>query len=157
MSDLHARVLVVSDRVSRGEAEDRGGPAVRAALEAAGFGVDEVMVVEDGAASVNMALLKLADGFAGLIATTGGTGFAPRDQTPEGTRAAIEREAPGLAEAMRAVDPRGRLSRGVAGTLAATLIVNLPGSPGGAVDHLAAILDVVPHALALLADTPTSH
>ena len=83
--------------------------------------------------------------------TAGGTGFAPADQTPEGTLAVLDRLAPGLAEAMRAVNPLGRLSRGVAGTLGAGLIVNVPGSPAGAVECLEAIVDVVPHALELLA------
>ena len=89
--------------------------------------------------------------------TTGGTGFAPRDQTPEGTRAVIEREAPGLAEAMRLVSPLGRLSRGIAGIRGQAIICNTPGSPKGCVEQLGAIIDVLPHALRLLADTPTQH
>jgi molybdopterin biosynthesis enzyme MoaB len=99
----------------------------------------------------------MAAGFAGLIVTTGGTGFAPRDQTPEGTRLVLEREAPGLAEAMRLVSPLGRLSRGIAGIAGQTIICNTPGSPKGCVEQLGAILDIVPHALKLLADAPTSH
>ncbi len=90
-------------------------------------------------------------GFAGLVVTTGGTGFGPRDLTPEGTRRVIDREAPGLAEAMRLVNPLGRLSRGVAGTVDRALVLNTPGSPRGAVECLEAVVDVVPHALALLA------
>ena len=94
--------------------------------------------------------IELAQGFNGLIATTGGTGFGPRDHTPEGTRAAIDREAPGLAEAMRLVNPLGRLSRGVAGTIGQALVVNGPGSTGGAVETIEAVLDVLPHAVRLL-------
>ena len=99
----------------------------------------------------------IPSGIAGLIVTTGGTGFAPRDETPEGTRAAIEREAPGLAEAMRLVSPLGRLSRGIAGVRGRALICNTPGSPTGCVEQLGAILDVIPHALRLLHDEPVGH
>ena len=146
-----ARVIVVSDGVAEGTREDRGGPALREALLAAGATVDRIAVTPDGVAAVADALRDAAEGWAGLIVTTGGTGFGPRDLTPEGTREVIEREAPGLAEAMRLVSPLGRLSRGIAGTLGTALIVNVPGSPGGAVECLGAIVDVVPHALALLA------
>ena len=93
----------------------------------------------------------MCDGFAGLVVTTGGTGFGPRDLTPEGTSTVIEREAPGLAEAMRLVSPLGRLSRAIAGTRGEALIVNTPGSSNGAVETITAVLDVVPHALDLLA------
>ena len=146
-----ARVVVVSDGVADGSREDRGGPAVRAALEAAGAVVEAVVVVPDGVDSVADTLRAQAAGFDGLLVTTGGTGFGPRDLTPEGTRRIIGREAPGLAEAMRLVNPLGRLSRGLAGSLGACLILNLPGSPKGAVECLDAVLDVVPHALSLLA------
>jgi molybdenum cofactor synthesis domain-containing protein len=99
----------------------------------------------------------MADGFAGVIVTTGGTGFAPRDLTPEGTRAVIEREAPGLGEAMRLVSPLGRLSRGIAGVRGRAVVLNTPGSPKGCVEQLEAVLDILPHALRLLSETPTEH
>ena len=92
-----------------------------------------------------------------MVVTTGGTGFAPRDQTPEGTREVLEREAPGLGEAMRLVNPLGRLSRGIAGIRGHAVIVNTPGSPKGAVECLAAIIEVLPHALDLLEDRPSGH
>ena len=105
-------------------------------------------VVADGIEHVGEALVELAEGFTGLIVTTGGTGFGPRDQTPEGTQVVLDREAPGLAEAMRLVNPLGRLSRAVAGTRGQALVLNTPGSPKGAVETLDAVLDVLPHALA---------
>ncbi|MGI8755053.1 MAG: MogA/MoaB family molybdenum cofactor biosynthesis protein [Acidimicrobiales bacterium] len=150
-STWRARIVVVSDGVADGSREDRGGPALRAALEGAGATVEAVGVSPDGIEAVAATLRAQSTGFAGLIVTTGGTGFGPRDLTPEGTRRVIDREAPGLAEAMRLVNPLGRLSRGVVGSLGATLILNVPGSPKGAVECLNAVLDVVPHALALLA------
>ncbi|HEV7759845.1 MAG TPA: MogA/MoaB family molybdenum cofactor biosynthesis protein [Acidimicrobiales bacterium] len=145
-----AKVLTVSDGVVAGTRDDKSGAALADALAAAGFDVVERLVVTDGADAVAGALARLAEGFAGLIVTTGGTGFGPRDLTPEGTRAAIEREAPGLAEAMRLVNPLGRLSRAVAGTLGDALVLNTPGSSKGAVECLGAVVDVVPHALDLL-------
>ncbi len=155
---LLAKVLVVSDSVAAATAEDRSGPALVAALEDAGFAVVDRRVVPDGVEPVAEALVELADDFAGLVVTTGGTGFAPRDLTPEGTRSVVERLAPGLAEAVRLADGRGRLSRGVAGTLGRCLVVNVPGSPTAAADGLAAVLDVVPHALSLLAgEDPHPH
>jgi molybdopterin adenylyltransferase len=157
VTELRARVLVVSTGVAEGTREDRGGSALVELLASEGYEVDPPVVTADGASLVAGALLELSNGFAGLIVTTGGTGFAPTDQTPEGTRAVIEREAPGLAEAMRAIDSRGRLGRGVCGTLGRSIVVNCPGSPGGAVDQLRAILDVLPHALRLLVDEPTEH
>ncbi len=145
-----ARVVVVSDSVAAGEAEDRGGPAVAAALEAAGFVVDAVVVTADGIDAVADALASQCQDFHGLVVTTGGTGFGPRDLTPEGTRRVLDREAPGLAEAMRTVHPLGRLSRAIAGTCDRALVLNVPGSPKGAVECVEAVLDVVPHALDLL-------
>ena len=111
----------------------------------------------DGRENVGEALVEMAEGFAGLIVTTGGTGFGPRDLTPEGTRIVLDREAPGLAEAMRLVSPLGRLSRAVAGTRGTALILNTPGSPKGAVECLDAVLDVVPHVLRLQAGESTAH
>ena len=145
MSDapLAAKVLTVSDGVVHGTREDASGAALAEQLAGAGYDVVDRRVV--------------ADGFAGLIVSTGGTGFAPRDLTPEGTRAVIEREAPGLAEAMRLVSPLGRLSRGIAGVRGQALVLNTPGSPKGCVEQLGAVLDILPHALRLLADAPTSH
>lgn len=155
--DLHeaprqqAKVLTVSDGVIAGTRDDRSGQALADRLTAAGWQVVERRVVADGVESVSIALIDMAAGFNGVIATTGGTGFGPRDLTPEGTRAAIDREAPGLAEAMRLVSPLGRLSRGVAGTIGTALVVNGPGSTAGAVETIDAILDVMPHAVRLLA------
>ena len=157
MTGFPARILVVSTGVAEGSREDRGGPALSDVLVSEGYLVDEPVVVADGADRVADALRRMTTRFTGLVVTTGGTGFAPTDQTPEGTRLVIGREAPGLAEAMRNVDPRGRLSRGICGTAGRAIIVNCPGSPGGAVDQLRAILDVLPHALGLLADQPTEH
>jgi molybdenum cofactor synthesis domain-containing protein len=154
---LAAKVLTVSDGVVHGTREDTSGRALVDQLGDAGFDVVEHRLSEDGALAVATALTEMTDGFAGLVVTTGGTGFAPRDQTPEGTRDVIEREAPGLAEAMRLVSPLGRLSRGIAGVRGRALICNTPGSPTGCVEQLGAILDVLPHALKLLADAPTTH
>ena len=156
--ELRAKVLTVSDGVIAGTREDRSGEALVAALTDAGWSVVDRRVVADGDHSVAGALREMCAGFAGVVVTTGGTGFAPRDQTPEGTRSVLEREAPGMAEAMRAVNPGpGRLSRGVAGVVGASIVLNTPGSPGGAVECLGAVLDALPHAVRLLADVPTSH
>ena len=152
-----ARVLVVSTGVAAGTRQDQGGPALAALLAGEGYVVDAPVVVADGIDSVAAALRALTTDFTGLVVTTGGTGFAPTDVTPEATLAVLDRQAPGLAEAMRGIDPRGRLGRGVCGTRGRALVVNCPGSPGGAVDQLRAILDILPHALHLLADTPTDH
>ena len=155
---LRAKVLTVSDGVVAGTREDKSGAALVSRLRAAGWEVADHRVTPDGTEPVAKALEELANDFSGLIATTGGTGFAPRDLTPEGTRAVIDREAPGLAEAMRLANPaKGRLSRGVAGTIGRAIVVNTPGSHAGAVECLEAVLDVLPHAVALLADRPTAH
>ena len=146
-----AKVLTVSDGVVEEVREDRSGAALVDVLAAAGFEVVERRAVADGVESVSAALVELTDGFAGLVVTTGGTGFGPRDLTPEGTLAVLDRQAPGLAEAMRLTSPLGRLSRAVAGTRGQSLVLNTPGSTGGAVETLTAVLDVIPHALELLA------
>ena len=158
MSDsLQAKVLTVSDGVFHGARDDTGGRGLAEHLRANGFDVVDHQITEDGADAVAARLTEMSDGFAGLIVTTGGTGFAPRDQTPEGTRVVIEREAPGLAEAMRLVSPHGRLSRGIAGIRGQTIICNTPGSPKGTIEQIDAVLDVLPHALRLLAAQPTEH
>jgi molybdopterin adenylyltransferase len=148
---LAAKVLTVSDGVVAGTRDDRSGRALVERLTAEGFEVVDHRVVSDGRQEVGEALVELSEGFSGLVVTTGGTGFGPRDLTPEGTRIVLDREAPGLAEAMRLVNPLGRLSRGVAGTRGTALVLNTPGSTAGAVECLEAVLDVVPHALRLLA------
>ncbi|MDZ7677238.1 MAG: MogA/MoaB family molybdenum cofactor biosynthesis protein [Acidimicrobiales bacterium] len=148
---LCAKVLTVSDGVVAGTREDSSGEALATRLTQAGWTVLDHRVVADGTQSVREVLLEMARDFNGLIATTGGTGFGPRDLTPEGTAEAIDREAPGIAEAMRLVNPLGRLSRGVAGTIGEALVVNGPGSTAGAVETLEAVLDVLPHAVRLLA------
>lgn len=159
MSDdsLLAKVLTVSDGVVAGTREDTGGAGMVAFLREHGFEVVAHEVTADGADAVSAALQRMTEGFTGLVVTTGGTGFAPRDQTPEGTRAVIEREAPGLAEAMRLVSPLGRLSRGIAGIRGLAIVCNTPGSPKGCIEQIGAIIDVLPHALRLLAQTPSAH
>ena len=156
-SPLYAKVLTVSDGVFHGTRDDSGGRGLAAHLASNGFDVVDHQVTRDGADEVASKLVEMSAGFAGLIVTTGGTGFAPRDQTPEGTRAVIEREAPGLAEAMRLVSPFGRLSRGVAGVRGNTIICNTPGSPKGTIEQIDAVIDVLPHAVRLLAAAPTDH
>jgi cyclic pyranopterin monophosphate synthase len=151
-----AIVITVSTRAAAGEREDLSGPAVIAALAEAGFDVAPSATVmaddEDGLAA---ALATLADAGARLIVTSGGTGLTPGDLTPAATRRAIDREIPGLAELMRATGmrttPMASLSRGVVGARGSTLIVNLPGSPAGAVESLTALLPVLRHALEQLA------
>ena len=154
---MDAKVLTVSDGVVQGTREDRSGAALEDYLTGAGWHVVERAVVADGVDSVAGELRRLADGFHGLIVTTGGTGFGPRDSTPEGTRAVIDREAPGLAEAMRLVNPLGRLSRAVAGTLGTALVLNTPGSSKGCVETVGAVIDVVGHAVRLLVDNYDPH
>lgn len=147
--------------MNAGVREDASGDVLEQLLRADGFDVIR-RVVEDDAAVISSALVGLADGGALLVLTTGGTGFAPRDVTPEATRAVIEREAPGLAEAIRADalarTPHALLSRGVAGLRGPTLIVNLPGSPGGCRDGFAVVRPALRHGLELASgDTATEH
>jgi len=148
--NLSAKILTVSNGVSAGTRYDASGDALAERLTEAGFSVVGRRVVPDGDEAVSEALRTLTSGFFGLVVTTGGTGFSPDDRTPEGTRVVLERSAPGLAEAMRAASPLGRLSRGKAGTVGESLVLNLPGSTRGAIESLEAVLDVVPHALDLL-------
>ena len=147
---LDAKVLIVSESVQAGTRQDRSGAALADTLAGHGFRVVERRTVPDGVAPVATAIRDLAAEFHGLLVTTGGTGFSPTDLTPEATRTVLEREAPGLAEAMRAASPLGRLSRGAAGTIGPCLIVNVPGSTKGALESIEAIIDIVPHALELL-------
>jgi molybdopterin adenylyltransferase len=154
-----AAVLTVSDRVSRGEAADVSGDTLAELLEADGYHVVR-RVVPDEADEIAVAISELA-GDAALVLTTGGTGVAPRDVTPEATRSVLEREVPGVAEALRANSiaktPHGLLSRGVAGIRGATLVVNLPGSTGGCRDGYSILRPALGHALSLLRDEPTRH
>jgi molybdopterin adenylyltransferase len=147
---LDAKVLTVSDSVAAGTRDDRSGDILVELLTERGYRVIDRTAIADGASNVAGALLQLSAHFHGLIVTTGGTGFSPSDQTPEGTNRVLERHAPGLSEAMRAVNPLGRLSRGVAGTVGDTLILNLPGSPNGARENFDAVSDVLEHILDLL-------
>jgi molybdopterin adenylyltransferase len=157
MTSLRAKVLTVSDGVIHGTREDKSGVALADCLASHGFEVVDRHIVADGIGSVAAALMAMAEGFAGVIVSTGGTGFTPRDLTPEGTKQVLEREAPGLAEAMRLISPLGRLSRGLAGIRGQAVILNTPGSPKGCVEQLEAVIDILPHALRLLNESPTSH
>lgn len=151
-------VLTVSDRSAAGEREDRGGPAVTAALKHhLGWTVQETAVVPDSVPEIAAQLRAWVDADIHLVLTTGGTGFAPRDVTPEATRSVIEREAPGLMEAVRAysltITRHAMLSRGVAGMRNQTLIINLPGNPKAVKETFDVIAAVLPHALDLLRET----
>jgi molybdenum cofactor synthesis domain-containing protein len=153
--------LTLSDRAARGERADASGPALARLIEGEGWFVAKQSLLPDDESSIREELISWADsGDVDVILTTGGTGFSPRDVTPEATRAVIDREAFGLAEAMRAaslkVTPHAMLSRIVTGIRGKTLIVNLPGSPKGAVENLQVILSVLPHAVQLLHENPTS-
>ncbi len=153
-----AKVLVVSDRVAAGVSQDSSGRALADCLNKAGFSVVDRQVVADGIDSVAEALIRMAQNFAGLLITTGGTGFSPRDLTPEATLRVLEREAPGMAETMRQANPPlGGLSRGRAGTVGGCLILNVPGSVAGATESLGAVLGILPHALGLLAGSHDGH
>ncbi|MGI9578417.1 MAG: MogA/MoaB family molybdenum cofactor biosynthesis protein [Microthrixaceae bacterium] len=154
---LEAKVLTVSDGVAAGTRKDTGGGAVADCLESAGFRVVERRISSDGVDEVANTLTYFAYGFNGVIVTTGGTGFGPRDLTPEATKRVLDRTAPGISEAMRAVNPLGRLSRNIAGIRGRALILNTPGSPGGAVEMLEVVLDILPHVVELMAGITDSH
>ena len=153
-------MLTVSDGVVAGTREDRSGDTLEELLRADGYDVER-RVVPDERDQIATAIRELADGGARLILTTGGTGLAPRDVTPEATRDVLDREAPGIAQALRADSiaktPHGLLSRGAAGVVASSLVVNLPGSPGGCRDGFSVLQPALSHALELLADDPTAH
>ena len=155
--EVKVKILTVSDGVAHGVRENKSSEALVERVSNEGWIVADTSVTPDGDDEVAKTLVSLAQDFHGLIVTTGGTGFGPRDQTPEGTLKAIEREAPGLAEAMRLVNPLGRLSRGVAGTIGTTLVINTPGSEKGCIECKEAVIDVIPHAVGLLSDNTDPH
>ncbi|MCI0484870.1 MAG: MogA/MoaB family molybdenum cofactor biosynthesis protein [candidate division NC10 bacterium] len=153
---MRVAVLTVSDRSARGERPDASGPAIAARLKEHGWPVERTAVVSDDQARIESMLAAWADDNLDLILTTGGTGFSPRDHTPEATAAVCDRIAPGVAEAMRQAGlvktPHAMLSRAVAGMRGKTLIINLPGSPQGAVESLEVVLPALEHGLRLLRD-----
>jgi molybdenum cofactor synthesis domain-containing protein len=158
---LRFGILTLSDRSAKGERADASGPALAELIHAQNWSVTKQAILPDDESAIRAALIEWADsGTVDIILTTGGTGFAPRDITPEATRAVIQRDAPGLAETMRAESlkktPHAMLSRAIAGIRGRTLIINLPGSPKGAVENLQTILPVLPHAVQLLTDDPNS-
>jgi molybdenum cofactor synthesis domain-containing protein len=162
MAMLRAAVLTISDSCAAGQAADRSGPAVVGALRSRGWDVVSTMVLPDDVDDVRRALETLADGGdVSAVFTTGGTGVAPRDVTPEATRQVIKRDIPGLAELMRSEGGkktrRAALSRGLAGLRGSVLIVNLPGSTRGALESLEAIAELLPHVVELARGLPVRH
>ena len=158
---LRVGILTLSDRSANGERADASGPALAELVRAQSWSITKQAILPDDEAAIRATLIEWADrGQVDVILTTGGTGFAPRDITPEATRAVIQRDTPGLVESMRAESlkktPHAMLSRAVAGIRGRTLIVNLPGSPKGALENLQTILPVLPHAIQLLTNDPNS-
>ena len=155
---FQAAVLTVSDRSHRGLRPDEGGPLICGLLRSAGYEVTQTAIVPDEQPEIEAALRRMADGGVRLLVTTGGTGFAPRDVTPEATLAVCDRLAPGIPEAMRyasaQITPRAMLSRAQAGIRGGTLIVNLPGSPKAAKENLEAVLPTLAHGLEMLSGCP---
>ncbi len=151
---IRARVITCSDSVNRGEREDRSGPAVRELLQANGYEVDSIIVVPDEIDVIGGLILRSVDAGVRLVVTTGGTGIAPRDFTPEATLRVSDRIVPGFGELMRSTSlqktPMASLSRAQACTCGAALVVNVPGSVAGAVENLEAVMHLIPHALQLL-------
>jgi molybdopterin adenylyltransferase len=158
---IRVGVLTISDRSFQGSRPDASGPALEDAVRAQGWTVEKRLIIPDDFQMIRQTLIDWAgSGMVDLVVTTGGTGFSPRDVTPEATREVIDREAPGLAEAMRQVSlkvtPHAMLSRAVSGIRGRTLVVNLPGSPKAALENLEVILPVLPHAVQLLQNDPGS-
>jgi molybdenum cofactor synthesis domain-containing protein len=160
--EMRFGILTASDRSARGERPDTSGPALAELLQSLGWSVSrQALLPDDLQALADLMVEWCESGQVDVLLVTGGTGFGPRDVTPEATRAVIEREAPGLAEAMRAaslkVTPFAMLSRSAAGIRGRTLIINLPGSPKGAIENLQAVLPVLEHAVSLLREQDAGH
>lgn len=156
---IRVGIITASDRSSKGEREDLSGPEIRKWAVAKGYSVAEERIVPDDISAIKQALTSMSDSGVNLVLTTGGTGFAPRDNTPEATKAVIEKEAPGFVEAIRAgslkITPHGMLSRAAAGIRKSTLIINMPGSPKAVREALSIIEPALPHAIELLQNQAT--
>lgn len=152
---IRAALITVSTKGAAGERTDESGPAMREALAAAGIDVVATALIPDGIEPIQSAIRSAIDQGANLVLTSGGTGLSPNDLTPDATRGLLDREIAGIAEALRARSlektPHGMLSRGLAGSIGATLVVNLPGSPRACRESLAVLIPVLPHAIELLA------